>query len=531
MSGRMRWRIGMVLTTVLLVGFFAVCNFLPESVRAGSALLPDRGVRLGLDLRGGIHWVLGVELEDALSHELSFLRSRLQERIDEANLLGVEAVVEEQEIRISASSEDARAQVQEFVDDTGVLRAVGADTGLAYALDTTWQQEVRERAMQQVLEVLRNRITDPATGILESVVTRQGDDRVLVQVPGGEVDRQQLRDLLKVTGKLEFKIVEDQAASRELLEAKYPDGLPEGTEIVFEVDPQTGNEVLAYLVQEEAAITGDYLDDARVGFDNRQRPIVNFQFTPEGGEIFGDLTEANVERLLAIILDGKVRSAPVIRTRISMRGQIEGRFTGQEAADLAVVLRAGSLSVPIVVEEERTVGPALGADSIRRGVRASIAGLVLVVLFAAFYYRGAGAFASVALAVNLVLILGLMSLPEVSATLTLPGIAGLVLTVGMAIDANVIIFERIREELRSGKAPRAAVDTGFQKARWTILDANITTLITAIILLEFGTGPIQGFAVTLSIGILTSVFAALVVTRLLFDVFLSRAPRTAQLSI
>jgi preprotein translocase subunit SecD len=308
----------------------------------------------------------------------------------------------------------------------------------------------------------------------------------------------------------------DRADSEETLRARVGD-LGEEREIQLEKERESGRVLAAYLLRKTADITGDYLDDARVGFDPQQRPLVNFQFNPEGARIFGKLTEDNLHKMLAIILDGNVYSAPVIQSRISSRGQITGRFSPQEAADLAVVLRAGALSVPVVIEEERTVGPALGQDSIDAGIRASALGLVLVLLFAIGYYQVSGAYAGFALLTNLLLLVGIMSLFE--ATLTLPGIAGLVLTVGMAIDANVIIFERIREELRVGKTPRAAVATGFSKATWTVLDANITTLITALILFQFGTGPIKGFAVTLSIGILTSVFTALVVTRLLFQIY------------
>ena len=368
--------------------------------------------------------------------------------------------------------------------------------------------------MDQVLEVLRRRIADPVRGIPDSVVTRQGEDRVLVQIPGGQIDRSRARELLAVTGHLQFKIVKAQANSAELLEADYPDGLPEGTEIASERDRETGRALTAYLLPEQPDLTGDYLKDARVGFDTRQRPIVEFQFNTEGARRFSELTEANVGNQLAIVLDDTVYSAPVIRSRIGARGQIEGRFTSQEAADLAVVLRSGSLPIPVEIEEERTVGPALGKDSIDRGLRASLLGLAIIVLFVVGYYRLSGGYASLALGANLLLLLGIMSMFE--ATLTLPGIAGIVLTVGMAVDANVIIFERIREELRNGKLPRGAIATGFSKAYWTIMDANITTLITAIVLFEFGTGPIKGFAVTLSIGIVTSVFAALVLTRMMF---------------
>jgi len=529
----LRARAILVTAVVLVVGFFAVNTFMPASMREDSSILPDQAMRLGLDLRGGIHWVLGVQVDQAVADELEFLRGSLRERIDDAELRGVELEVVEDRLVARAPTDEARQEVEQLARDTGLLRRADApaEDAVAFRLTDAWAAEVRERAMSQVLEVLRSRITDPAKGIAESVVTRQGSDRVLVQIPGGEVDRQAARELLEVTGRLEFKIVQDVAASEELLRARYPDGLPEGTEIAFEEDPQTGRPVAAYLVPESPAITGQYLADARVDFDPRGRPIVSFTWSAEGGDIFGDLTDEHQGEQLAILLDDVVRSAPVIRSRISMRGQIEGRFTTEEASDLAIVLRAGSLQVPVRIEEERTVGPALGADSIRRGVRASILGLLLVVVFTVAYYRAAGAFAATALALNLVLIIGFMSLPELPATLTLPGIAGLVLTVGMAIDANVIIFERIREELRAGKRPRAAVDTGFAKARWTILDANITTLITALVLYEFGTGPIKGFAVTLSIGIVTSVFAALVVTRLLFDLTVARGRRIEQLSI
>jgi preprotein translocase subunit SecD len=346
------------------------------------------------------------------------------------------------------------------------------------------------------------------------VVTRQGADRVLVQIPGGQIDRTRARALLKSTGFLEFKIVLDQDVSEDLLLARYPDGLPEDTMVSFERDRETQRVSAAYLVPRTPDITGDFLEDARVGFDPQQRPLVNFRFNPEGGEIFGALTEASIGKPLAIVLDENVYSAPTVNSRITTRGQITGRFTSQEAADLAVVLRAGALSVPVVIEEERSIGPALGQDSIDSGVEASLVGLVLILLFAVGYYRLSGVYAGIALLCNLVLLVGVMSLFD--ATLTLPGIAGLVLTVGMAVDANVIIFERIREELRAGKTPRTAIATGFDKALWTVLDANITTLITAIILFQFGTGPIKGFAVTLSVGILTSVFSALVITRLLF---------------
>jgi preprotein translocase subunit SecD len=513
--GRAIW----VIATVLLFGYYAVANYASEETRIESPWVPDNSLRLGLDLRGGIHWVIGVKLGATEDHELSFLKGRLTDELERRDVVVGKIDITDQKLRIETFTEEARAAVRDWFGDTDQIAEVGKDPELlTYELSDLRRQQVREQGMSQVIEVLRRRIGDPMKGIPDSVVTRQGDDRVLVQIPGGSVDRARAREMLRVTGFLEFKIVMDIAQTEELLRAKYPDSeLPEDTTIAFERDKETDRVLSAYLVGVEADLTGDYLTDARPGFDNQQRPQVDFAFNPAGGDLFQALTEENIGTQLAIILDDRVYSAPTIQSRISSRGTISGRFTVAEASDLSVILRAGSLSVPVVIEEERTVGPALGADSIRRGVRAMIVGLALVLLFMALYYRVSGLYASVALGANLLLLIGVMSMFE--ATLTLPGLAGIVLTVGMAVDANVIIFERIREELRAHKTPRAAISTGFSKAFWTIMDANITTLGTAIVLYNYGTGPIKGFAVTLSIGVVTSVFAALVITRLMFAVF------------
>lgn len=511
-------RIVLVGALVLVFAFITAANFVPKEQRLESSFWPNDGLRLGLDLQGGIHWVVGVELDVAVEHELEFQRDGMLNFLAEDNVVPTEKRLEDGRLILTAGSDEDAAKIREYAADSGILNEEGSEGNqLSFVLTDDWIREIRERTMAQVLEVLRRRINDPINGIPDSVVTRQGADRVLVQIPGGQIDRGRAAKLLKSTGFLEFKIVQDLAGSVQALNDKYPEGLPEGQMIATETDSESGQVISAYLVRITPDLTGDYLVDARVGFDQRQRSLVNFTFNAEGGRIFGDLTENNLQRPLAIILDNNVYSAPTIQSRISMRGQITGRFSSQEAADLAIVLRAGSLSVPVVIEEERTIGPALGQDSIDSGARACMVGFGLILIFAMVYYRMSGVYAAIALTVNLILLIGLMSLFE--ATLTLPGIAGLVLTVGMAVDANVIIFERIREELRLGKSVRAAIATGFEKARWTILDANITTLFTALVLFEYGTGPIKGFAVTLSIGIVTSVFAALVVTRLLFEIY------------
>ncbi len=518
MSGSNRWKILGIAALLVIFSFLAVANFVPKPDRVASSFWPNDGLRLGLDLRGGIHWVVGVELDNAINQELEFVRKTIDERLAEEELSVASSKVENLQLELVPNGAADRAKALEFADDSGVLEAVSDSGGsLIYRLSENWTAEVRERTMAQVLEVLRRRIDDPQRGIPDSVITRQGDDRVMVQIPGEQIDRDRARELLKSTGFLEFKIVIDADDTEELLRGRYPDGFAADTVLVKQTDLETEAVTGVFLVPATAAITGAYLEHAQLSFDQQQRPIVEFRFNPEGGKIFGEITEENRDKRLAIILDENVYSAPSIRGRITTRGIIEGQFTSDEAADLAVILRAGSLSVPVVIEEERTVGPGLGQDSIESGARACIVGLILVLVAVAGYYRMAGGFASFALLANLVFLIGLMSLFE--ATLTLPGIAGLVLTVGMAVDANVIIFERIREELRAGRVVKTAIATGFSKATWTVLDANITTLITAIILFQWGTGPIKGFAVTLSIGIVTSVFAALVLTRLLFQIY------------
>ena len=518
MSNRLRLRLAAVAGTVLFLSYFAAANCFSEQTRLASPLIPDAGIRLGLDLRGGIHWVVGVKLDAAVQHELEFQRASLVDQLKEDGVTIGASSIEDGRLRVEVSAGADADKVRSWVQERGVLTPVaGSDGALQFSLSEAWKTEVRERGMMQVLEVLRRRIEDPIEGIPDSVVTRQGEDRVLVQIPGGGVDRARAREMLKVTGFLEFKMVRDSAQTEELLRAKHPDGLPPETEIAFERDKESQRVLMAYLVPETADLTGDYLEDARVGFDNRQRPIVQFQFNPEGGELFQKLTGEHIGAQLAIVLDERVYSAPVVRSRIGSRGQIEGRFSSAEAADLAVVLRSGSLSLPVTIEEERTIGPGLGADSIVSGRNATIASFVLTVGFMLVYYRLAGVYAGIALVANLAMMIGLMTL--FGATLTLPGIAGFVLTIGMAVDANVLIFERMREELRAGKTPRGAIGAGFDKAFWAIMDSNITTIGTALVLYEYGTGPVKGFAVALSIGILTNVFAALAVTRVLYEIY------------
>jgi preprotein translocase subunit SecD len=509
-----------VAALVIVLGYLSAANFAPRATREASPLLPDQGIRLGLDLQGGIHWVLGAQLETAEKRELEFMRDALESTLQEDKVeFGAVRVAGDQ---IEVEGGDAAQQAaREWVYDRGSFD-LRSSAPLAFALGDARVQELRNQSMDQVLEVLRTRIDDPDQGIPESVVTRQGDASVLVQIPGGQVERTRARELLKATGFLEFKIVKDAAQTLDALKANHPNGFAVGDTVVYERDKETGRELVAYLVAEKADLTGDFLTDARVGFDNLRRPLVTFRLSQEGGDLFEKITTAHRGERLAIILDQRVHSAPTLQSTIRTDGQITGQFTPREAADLATVLRSGSLSVPVVIEEERTVGPALGQDSINSGVWASIVSLALIVAFCFVYYRFSGIYAAAALLINMLLLIGMLSMFQ--ATLTLPGLAGIVLTIGMAVDANVIIFERIRDELRAGKSPRAAIATGYDRAFWTIVDANLTTLFTALVLYQYGTGPIKGFGVTLSVGIITSVFAALVITRLFFEYYPGNRP-------
>lgn len=380
----------------------------------------------------------------------------------------------------------------------------------------------RKDAPQRALEIIRNRIDQ--FGVLEPVIQLQGKDRILVQLPG-ITDRDRAKEIIGKTAHLEFRLVADDP---DLLKQATAGEEVEGYDIM-QLDLRDGK-TETLLVEEESLLTGDMLVDATTEFSQQGfgQPYVSLELNDKGAEIFANTTGANIGKRLAIVLDGEVDTAPVIRERIpSGRAQISGNFSIQEAKDIALVLRAGALPAPVNIIEERSVGPALGKDSVEKGIRAIIIGGITVLIFMAVYYLLCGLVADLALILNILIITGALS--YFGATLTLPGIAGLVLTIGMAVDANVLIFERIREESRLGKALRAAVHAGYDKALWTILDANVTTLITALILFQFGTGPVRGFATTLSIGILASMFTALVVTRLALDLITMSRPNMQKL--
>jgi preprotein translocase subunit SecD len=524
-------------------------------------------INLGLDLQGGLYLVLGVDFNKVFQDVVERQQGSLESRFKDKGIAFTGVKFQKEGfppddprviVTFDAANRDAiYGLLKKEYDYT--LRLAGEAPGrFELGLTHDYRAEVRDRTINQSIEVIRNRIDE--FGVSEPSITSQGTDRVVVELPGvREVER--AKDLIGRTAKLEFKIADDKSMSPQQLAGlvaqlekdnnfSYKEGqkfseyvqklndlakgkIPEGREISFERTGGKGTEAPAgripYLLYAKAELTGEDLQDASVGIDPQdQRPRVDFVMNPRGAALFGKLTGDNIGKRLAIVLDNIVQSAPVIQSRIDSRGQITlGRGGGddvmKEAKDLSIVLRAGALPAQLDFLEERVIGPSLGADSIHKGAFASLIGSLAVFLFVVFYYRVSGVIAVVSLILNVLFVLA--SLVGIEATLTLPGIAGIALTVGIAVDSNVVIYERIREELRHGKHPHSAVEAGFQKAFRTILDANVTNAAAAIVLLMYGTGPIKGFAVTLLIGIVTTLFTAVFVCRLIFDAYLAFTER------
>lgn len=480
-------------------------------------LFPDRGIRLGLDLKGGIFLLLGVDSEKAVEQELTSIKDFMNGELKGEKVLikGFDRKNDTLTLQFFSKSDLEKARAVADTNYNEIADIDEKDLSLSFTLKQAYLADVQTRAIEQVKQVIENRVQE--LGLIEPSIQKAGADRILIQVPGAsEKDRQRIIDIIKRSAVLQFKIVKDAGPTEEIVLAKYEVASPEELEAqglaLHPGDTGAENE-LFFITTAEAPVTGESLSDARLIFDEFGRPAVSFNFKGEGASKFGVLTEENLDQRLAIVLDGTIKSAPTIQERITSQGRITGSFTSEEAKDLALVLRSGALPVPVEVEQERTVGPSLGKDSIDKGKLSMIVGGVLVIIFMIVFYKLQGVVADVALSLNMLFIMG--SLSAFGVTLTLPGIAGLVLTLGMAVDGNIIIFERIKEELRVGKSPLAAIDAGYSRSLWTVLDANITTLITALILFWFGTGPIKGFAATLSIGIVSTVFSNIVVARVI----------------
>ncbi len=495
-------------------------------------------IRLGLDLRGGIHLLLEVLTDDALRAEAQKDVDSLVQELDEKGAPGVTGAVDSPvSFRLTGLAVDQDELLPDILEETMPYWTWRrADEDVIFDRRPDEVNNIREMAINQALQTIRNRVDE--FGVAEPVIQRQGlgSNRLVVQLPGVD-DPERVKNLIKNTAFLEFRLAEyppsgGAAVDTQEILGQYGGTLPDHLEIVAQDLRADDGSVVGqgyYALEKRPVITGRDLKTARASLGQFQEPVVNFSLTHEGAQIFEDWTGANVGRPLAIVLDGRVQSAPTIESRISDSGVITGSFTQQEVEDLATVLRSGALPAGIEYLEQRAVGPSLGQDSIDQGTRAFAYGIALVLLVMLFVYKGSGINAMVALALNFVLVFGVLA--YFGAALTLPGIAGLILTIGMAVDANVLVFERIREELHNGRTVKASVVSGFGKAWSSILDANLTTLIAAIFLINFGTGPIRGFAVTLTVGILASVFTAVFNSRLLFDLLLSRSGRVERLSI
>jgi preprotein translocase subunit SecD len=512
-----RLKTAAILLTAFFVCLFALPNFVPEQTVQSWPKWAQRHIVLGLDLQGGSHILLEVDSPAVRREMLQALLDDVRRVLREARVgytgLAVRGNSVEVRLREGVDQQQALTKLRELARPlTGLLSSTGqrsleiAEAGGGLIRLAPTEPAIVERirqAVEQSIQIIERRVNE--LGTVEPLIQRQGTDRVLVQVPGLQ-DPTRLKELLGKTAKLDFRLVDPAVTPEQAQQG----GVPPDAEILY--GAKQGE---AYVIKKAVAVSGADLTDAQPGFDQRtSEPIVTFRFNSNGARRFAGITQENVGRPFAIVLDNQVISAPVIREPIlGGSGQISGNFTVQEANDLSILLRAGALPAPLTIIEERTVGPGLGQDSIEKGKIASYVGSALVIAFMLATYGLFGVFATIAVAINVAMIFGILSL--LNATLTLPGIAGIVLTVGIAVDSNVLIYERIREEVRGGRTPINAIDAGFTRALATILDSNITTFIAAAVLFYIGTGPVRGFAVTLGIGIITTVFTAFTLTRLI----------------
>ncbi len=535
MSKNLRWRL--ITSLVVLVVFFAVGIYPILASQYGlpaPGWLMEKQLKLGLDLKGGVHLVLRVERDDALRLETETEMERLREALRTAGILvsGINAASPTQ-FRVDGVPTDQDAAFRTAAADvqTNFDRSASANGTYTFTMKPNIAIALRDEAVVQARQTIERRVND--LGVAEPSIAQQGTagDQILVQLPG-VTDVERAKGIIQSTGLLELKIVETGPMStrEELL---VNGQVPEGMEILPGASdtPGLAASTVFYRVRRATAVSGRDLRNARPSLDENNQPAVSFTLSAEGGRKFGAVTETNIGRQLAIILDGRVQSAPTLQSRITTDGRITGSFTQEEVANLALVLRSGALPARLTYLEERVIGPSLGADSIRSGVIASVVGLALIVVFMLIYYKLSGVNAVVALLFNLIILLGLMA--YIGAVMTLPGIAGFVLTMGIGVDSNVLIFERIKEELEANRGVRASINAGFGRVFLTLLDTHISALIAAAFLFQFGTGPIRGFAVTLSVGLLSNLFTSTFVSKALFELALSRRqqPQVASLSI
>ncbi|MHA1107959.1 MAG: protein translocase subunit SecD [Alphaproteobacteria bacterium] len=512
-----RWKIVLVLVVCALGVIFSAPNLVLDGEPEGLPFyVPHKKINLGLDLQGGSHLLLEVDVGSVLRERMNNMVDGVRTALRGAGIgylgLGVEGDSVAFRVRDLARLDEVRRLVATLEPETLIETAEAGLVRISFT--ESGVRALTQRVVEQSIEIVRRRVDE--TGTAEPNIQRQGTDRILVQLPGID-DPERIKRLLGSTAKLTFHLVDLKTSLAQARAGR----LPPGSMLLPAADSErTGGGPEIYVVRKRVMVSGENLIDSQPTFQDGQ-PVVSFRFDAVGARRFGEVTRKNVRKPFAIVLDGKVISAPVIREAIlGGNGIVSGNFTVQSANDLSLLLRAGALPAPLTILEERTVGPGLGADSIRAGKIASLIGFVLVLLCMGAVYGLFGLMANVALLFNMALIMGLLSILQ--ATLTLPGIAGIVLTIGMAVDANVLIFERIREEVTNGRGAVSAVDAGYRRALTTIIDSNITTLIAAILLFIFGSGPVKGFAVTLAIGLMTSMFTAIMVTRLLVVTWLRR---------
>ncbi len=560
----MKHRLGLRLATIAATVVVSLILFLPSTPLFQQMpgwwqrYLPSKGVGLGLDLLGGMHVVLEVETEKAIDGMIDRTMATLPSVLTRQSVTDVTSKRSgPRELELDFTGQETEEATGKLKDrliklmtdnypsfdnaDRDIPKEKGQSGRLVFRVRESDQAHIKETAVSQALETIRNRVDQ--FGVSEPLIQRQANDQILVQLPGIK-DAQRALDLIGKTAQLEFKLIDEESPAWSKLPASVPPGQDEvvakdvegklaaDDELLYEriVDKKTGEvKRRPYIVKRPSVVTGDLLTDARVSIGQYNESYVSITFNAAGGALFQKVTSENVKKRLAIILDNTVYSAPVIQEAISGgRAQITGNFSTQEANDLAIVLRAGALPAPVKIIQNVTVGPTLGRDSIEAGIRSALLGAMLVLVFMVIYYRWSGLIADVALLLNVILLIG--ALAAFNATLTLPGIAGIILTIGMAVDSNVLIFERIREELRQQRPVRLAIDAGYAKAFVTIIDSHVTTLITAVVLFLLGTGPIKGFAVTLSLGVTINLFTSIVGTRVVFD-WMSGRRKLERLSI
>ena len=516
MMKNLRWRVGLTVVVIAL----AIWAFYP----------PDQKINLGLDLKGGVHLVLRVQTDDAVRIETETTSERVRDSLTRGGVpFSTVAVVPPREFRVEGILDEAAFRDATIDVETVFDRSSSAGT-TTFRVKPNIENDLRRQAVDQALQTIERRVNE--LGVAEPIVARQGgQDRILVQLPGVD-NPERAKQIIRSTALLQLRLVEQGPfPSREAVTQAFP-ALPPDSEILPGRQEGAGTAGTAgtayYLVKKVSVVSGNDLRNAAPSLDEFNRPAVSFTLKQDAAARFGNFTQSNIGRLLGIVLDGRVMSYATIQSRITDNGQING-ISREESQDLVITLKSGALPARLDYLEERTIGPSLGRESIEAGVLASIGGLSLVVLFMLFYYKLTGLNAIVSIVVNLVILLGMMA--YLGATMTLPGIAGFILTIGMGVDSNVLIFERIKEELATARGARAAVNAGFDRVWWTIVDTHVASLIAAAFLFQFGTGPIRGFATTLTIGLLANVFTAVFVSRTVFELVLSRRRQAQTLSI